>query len=119
MSYDISFRVKVEGIDKWVEVGDYYANITWNVRKIIELSTGLPWHNEANNGLCKDVIPCIAKGYYELLHHPEKYKKYEASNGWGTVEGTKRFFELILEQWKMFCKSEDEELVNVTTFWIT
>lgn len=45
MSYDISFRVKVEGLDKWVDVGDCDANITWNVRKIIELSTGLPWKN--------------------------------------------------------------------------
>lgn len=119
MSYDISFRVKVEGTDKWVEVGDCYANATWNVRKIIELSTGLPWKNCENNGLCKDVIPCIAKGYYELLHHPEKYKPYESPNGWGTVESTKKFFESILEHWKRFCEWEDEELVNVTTFWIT
>ena len=55
MSYDISFRVKVEGTDQWIDVGDCTANITWNVRKIIELTTGLPWINEENNGLCKDV----------------------------------------------------------------
>lgn len=118
MSYDISFKVKVEGIDKWVEVGDCDANVTWNVRKIIELSTGLPWKNCENNGYCKYVIPHIEAGLLELKTFPEKYKPYEAKNGWGTVDGTKRFFEDILEKWKQFCEWEDEELVNVTTFWI-
>lgn len=118
MSYDISFRVKVEGLDKWVEVGDCDANITWNVRKIIELSTGLPWHNCANNGYCKDVIPCIEKGLLELKTHPEKYKPYEAKNGWGTVESTARFFENILFCWHRLCMWEGDEIADVATFWI-
>ena len=45
MSYDITFKVKVAGIDKYVPVGDCTANITWNVGKIIRLSTGLEWKN--------------------------------------------------------------------------
>jgi hypothetical protein len=118
MSYDISFRVKVEGIDRYVDAFECDANITWNVRKIIELSTGLPWVNEANNGYVKDIIPSILKGYKELTEHPEKYKKYEAPNGWGTVEGTARFFIKIIETWERFCKWEDEELTNIATFWI-
>ena len=61
MSYDISFMVKVEGVDRYVEVGDCGANITWNVREIITKSTGLKWNNCKNNGLCKDVIPYIEK----------------------------------------------------------
>lgn len=118
MSYDISFRVKVEGRDTWIDVGNCDANITWNVRKIIELSTGLPWINEANNGLCKDVIPCIEKGLKELEKHPGKYRQYEAINGWGTVEGTKYFFEDIIESWKSF-KYLYRDLVDIATFWIT
>lgn len=118
MSYDISFRVKVEGIDRFVEVGDCDANITCNVRKIIELSTGLPWKNEANNGLVKDIIPCIEKGRLELMSNPQKYKPYEAKNGWGTVEGTLWFFERILKQWDDFIR-DYEELADVVTFWIT
>ncbi len=117
MSYDISFKVKVEGVDAYVDVGDCHANITCNVRKIIELSTGLPWHNEANNGLCVDVIPKIAQGLTELRSNPEKYRPYEAKNGWGTVEGTKRFFIDILTAWDEFIRWY-EELVPVTTFWI-
>ena len=119
MSYDIRFRVKVEGTDKWVDVGNCDANITYNVRKIIELSTGLPWHNCANNGLCNDIMPAIERGYYELLLNPEKYKPYEARNGWGTVQGVKGFFEYLLHCWKDYKENEDPEIVNATTFWIT
>lgn len=117
MSYDISFKVKVEGVDAYIEVGDCDANITWNVRKIIELSTGLPWENEANNGLCVDVIPKIENGLSELVRHREKYKQYEASNGWGTVDGTINFFSSILKAWHDLI-SWHEELVPVATFWI-
>lgn len=66
MSYDISFRVRVADTDKFVEVGNCDANITWNVRKIIEFSTGLPWLNEENNGYCIDIMPAIQKGLNEL-----------------------------------------------------
>lgn len=119
MSYDIIFRVKVEGIDKWVEVGDCDANVTWNVRKIIELSTGLPWKNCENNGYCKDVIPRIEAGLLELKTFPEKYKQYEAKNGWGTVEGVIYFFERILFHWNRLIMWDGEEIADVATFWIT
>ena len=118
MSYDISFKVQVAGTDKFVEVGDCDANITYNVRKIIELSTGLPWINCANNGYCKDVMPCIVEGYAELLRNPEKYKPYESPNGWGTVAGVKYFFEYLMQAWKTYCENNDPDIVNATTFWI-
>ena len=117
MSCDIDFRVKAEGIDKWISVGDCTANITWNVRKIIELSTGLPWVNEANNGLCKDVIPAIEKGFSELVRNGYKYKEFEAANGWGTVDGTIHFFETIIKEWNYF-KYTEPELAEIATFWI-
>ena len=118
MSYDISFKVKVEGLDKYVGVGNCTANTTWNVGKMIRLSTGLPWNNCKNNGYCKDVIPHIAKGLGELLSKPQEYKQYESPNGWGTVEGTIRFFRTILDEWETFCKFESDDVVDVTTFWI-
>lgn len=76
MSYDIGFKVKVEGVDCWVE-----------------------------------------HGIKELTEHPDKYRKYEAENGWGTVEGTLRFFQRILRDWEDF-KASYPELVPVATFWI-
>lgn len=120
MSYDISFKVKVEGLeDRYVSVGECDANITCNLRKMIEESTGLEWNNEANNGLCKDIIPKIADGLAELMKHPKKYKRYEAPNGWGTVEGCKRFFVQIIDDWTRFCDDYDtKDLADVTYFWI-
>lgn len=118
MSYNISFRVRVADTEKFIEVGECQANITWNVRKIIELSTGLPWLNEENNGLCVDVMPKIQQGLSELLKHPKKYKPYEAENGWGTVEGTICFYQQILSDWSAYVSDTDPEIVAVTTFWV-
>jgi len=117
MSYDISFKAKVEGTDTYIIVGECYANITWNVGKMIRASTGLEWRNGGNNGLCSEVIPCIGRGYTELLTYPEKYKQYEASNGWGTLGSTKRFFRDILDAWDKL-KESAPELARVATFWI-
>ena len=78
MSYDIHFKVKVEGLDnRYISVGDCAANTTWNLRDMIVNSTDLEWKNESNNGLCKDVIPQIIDGLKELTMYPNKYKKYE------------------------------------------
>lgn len=123
MSYDISFKVKVQDIDCYVEVGNCQANTTWNVREMICKATGLEWKNCENNGFCKDIIPFIEKGWCELHKYPEKYKQYEAENGWGTVESTKGFFEHIIKSWEEFCKDcewleSTKPLKDVATFWI-
>lgn len=117
MSYNISFKAKLEGVDEYGVVGDCCANITWNVRKIIELSTGLPWINEENNGKCVDVMSKIRDGYRELCDHPEKYKKYEDASGWGTVRDVKDFFWKILCDWTDLCQLHPN-VVRVATFWI-
>ena len=117
MSYRIRFKVKAEGVNAYLEVGCCDANITWNVRRIIELSTGLPWKNEANNGLCVDVIPKIWEGRDKLVANPEEYLQYEDPDGWGTVKGTINFFENICQGWDEF-RRDFEELVPVATFWI-
>lgn len=120
MSYDIHFKVKVEGLDdRYVSVGDCAANTTWNLRDMIVNSTDLEWKNESNNGLCKDIIPQIIDGLKELTMYPNKYKKYEAENGWGTIEGCKSFFNQIIYDWDGFCNDYDtKDLVDVTYFWI-
>lgn len=119
MSYDISFRVKVEGCDLYVPVGEQHANITWNVGRIIRKSTGLEWKNEQNNGFCVDVMPKIQAGLDNLRLLPQCYRMYEPHNGWGTVEGTIRFFEQILREWDEFVRWYGTEIANVATFWIT
>lgn len=118
MSYNISFKVKVDGLDKYVNIGNCDANITWNVRDIITKSTGLEWKNEANNGYCKNIIPSITKGLEELRINGDKYKQYEPDNGWGTVKGTIRFFENIIDAWNELQYYFDDDILNVSTFWI-
>lgn len=117
MSYDIAFKVKAEGTDTWVTVGEQTANVTYNVREIIHKSTGLEWKNGENNGLVKDVIPSILHGIDELRWHTMKYTPLEPSNGWGTAVGTMYFFCQIIEDWEEF-KCEYPELVDSVTFWI-
>jgi hypothetical protein len=120
MSYDICFKVKVEGLkDRYVDVFDCDAKATWNLRDMIVNSTGLEWNNEENNGLCKDVIPRISHGLCELISYPEKYKQYEAENGWGTIYTCKKFFSSILNAWSEFCNdSYTSDLADITYFWI-
>lgn len=117
MSYNISFKVKVERVDAYVPVGTCGANITWNARKIIEKSTGLEWKNCQSNGLCVDVVPKIEAGLRKLEQSPDKFEEYEASNGWGSVKGTAQFFRNILNDWNDF-QQWHEDLVPVATFWI-
>ena len=120
MSYDIDFKVKVEGLEnRYVSVGDCRANVSWNFKEMIKQSTGLEWKNASNNGLCKDVIPYITIGLTELMNHPEIYKQYEPKNCYGTIEDCKAFFRSILNDWHKFCKDEwEKDLVDVAYFWI-
>ena len=118
MSYDISFKVKVEGTNKYIEVGNCEANITYNAREIITRSTGLEWKNGENNGLCTDIIPFIEKGYNELRTNPNKYKQYEPKNNCETVRATSWFFLDIIYAWKDICENEVPEIIKVATFWI-
>ena len=113
MSYDIYFKIKPIDCELDVSIRDV-SNITWNLREMIVRSTGLEWKNEENNGLVKDVIPHIQKGLAELVDHPEKYRKYEAPNGWGTIKGCKRFFREIINEYEDL----PPELKKIATFWI-
>ncbi len=118
MSYDISFRLKAEGIDKHVDLRYTNANITWNLGTMIRKSTGLSWDNEENNGLCAEIIPAIRRGLHELETRPSKYKQYESPNGYGTIESCKNFFRVIIQDWEWLCTCEDDEVTNAATFWI-
>lgn len=96
MSYDITLQAKIEGIDKYLDI-DTDVNTTYNVRELIEKSSGWKIKNCELNGKAEDLMPLIQKGISELTNNPNEYKKYESSNGWGTVETTLYFYERLLE----------------------
>lgn len=116
MSYNISFRLKIR--DHYIDVRPRIVNVTWNVGEMIRKATGLEWKNEQDNGLCVDIIPHIERGLRELTEHRSDYVKYESPNGWGTIDGTKRFFEQILSDWNEYCLTTPPEIAEITTFWI-
>ena len=99
MSYDVSFVVHEKYTNSLIFIGDS-VNITWNVKELIKQSSGWNIKNEATNGLAKDLIPKLQVGLYKLEHYEGDYKKYESPNGWGTIEGVKRFYKKIIEEWE-------------------
>lgn len=117
MSYSIRFKAKVEGLDRYIDTGYCTANITYNARDIIVQSIGLEWDNDGNNGLVSQIIPLIMDGIGELVVNRQKYERYEADNGWGTVSGVIDFFRRILDAWDELIR-EDIELSKIVTFWI-
>ncbi len=117
MSYDVSFRVKVEGIDEYVDVGSCDANITWNVRQLIKESSGWDILNEDYNGLVKDLIPKLQAGLNNLLLNPQKYIEFESPNGWGTVSGVINFYKNIINSWIEFV-GDYPKLVDVAVIYV-
>lgn len=119
MSYDVSFRVKVQ--DKPIYTNLAYvnsANITWNVRELILKSSGWDIKNCDNNGLATEWIKKINKGIEELTNNPNEYRQYEASNGWGTVEGTLGFYKIcrgMFEELMVY----HEDLIDVAVVWVS
>ena len=101
MSYDIRFGVKVEGMDGYVAVIDEPENSspTYNLRDMFvacmdwDYSQG-EWYN------CADVLPKFERGVAELTKKPNKYKRYNAPNGWGTVSSALAALESVVEKTK-------------------
>lgn len=120
MSYDISYRVQCKDDPKlWADIGNCEANTTYNLREMIQKSTGLEWKNEEDNGLVKDVIPFIIHGLEELERFPDKYKQYESPNGWGTINGCRSFFTRCILDWTDFTEdSWTSPYKDIVHFWI-
>ena len=99
MSYDIRFGVKVDGMDGYIAVIDRPEcdSPTYNLRDMFvacmdwNYSQG-KWYN------CAEVLPNFERGVYELTFHPKKYRKYNAPNGWGTVESALRTLKSFMEK---------------------
>jgi len=86
MSYDIRFGVKVAGADDcYAVIGQpEYDSPTYNLRDIFVQSMGWCYH-QGEWYKITEVLPKIQRGITELTLHPQKYKKLEPGNGWGTV----------------------------------
>jgi hypothetical protein len=81
-------------------VSVYSGNITHNLNSMaaaVVLSNGLTlyqilWRPE-EHGLkfARDISDLLDEGWNILLSDPEKYKKYDPPNGWGSYDGLCNF----------------------------
>ena len=108
MSYDISFKAKLEGIEQWVYVGDEWINHTSNTAAMIKDVCG-SYPSSWNGKKSSELIPVLEKGASELALNGDKYRQFEAENGWGTVETTLEFLNNILKN----CKNYPTSIVLV------
>ena len=85
MSYDLRLGVKVEGTDIIAVVAEPERNSpTYNLGQMFRTATG--WEFEQSKWYrVSEVYPKILRGLAELIAYPNKYKKYEPDNGWGTI----------------------------------
>lgn len=102
MSYDLRIGVKVEGMGGYIATIDEpdCSSPTYNLRNMFVACIG--WDYEQGEWYkVTDVLPMIQHGIEELTKRPSKYKKYNAPNGWGTVESAlnalKSLYECILD----------------------
>ena len=93
------------------EVEEASCNITHNLNKMAE-ALGvyeLLWHPEKTPDMkAKNILPEINKAITELTINPEKYKEYEAPNGWGTISGMLRFLQKVRAACEEFPESRLE-----------
>jgi len=78
----------------------YSANITHNVNTmamVVELSNDLTlydvmWRPDEHEMVyAKDIVDYLYAGWKDLVSNPEKYKKFNPSNGWGSYDGLVNF----------------------------
>lgn len=83
----------------------YEANITHNLSTMAD-KAGIYealWRPEEINAVrAMDIIDRIERGLVKLKSNPDEYKKYDATNGWGTYEQFVAWVEKYLEALKEY-----------------
>lgn len=91
----------------------YSANITHNLNKMAS-EAGLyraMWRpDEAGYTYARQLIEPLENGLAELEAHPERYKPFNPSNGWGSYDGLVRF----VRDYLAACKAHPEAEVSVS-----
>lgn len=109
MSYDVSFKAKLEGTDQWVYVGADWINHTYNTAAMIKEVCG-SYPSDWDGRKCADMYPIIAQGAALLRDNPQRYRQFEPSNGWGTVETTLDFLMKIADN----CEKYPTAVIEIT-----
>lgn len=101
MSYDIDLKDKAGNYIDFSDVENTNGgmpNVTFNIAgMLMALPCDRPpkWDGK----LAYKLVTPISLSILELSINPEKYRKFEAPNGWGTIEGCKNF---LINCWNAF-----------------
>lgn len=79
---------------------EHFHNITYNLASMLKALNIYPY-----DLVGQSVKECLGKLHIaelKLLKEPEKYKKYEASNGWGTINTVLTFIHDVDNDWKKY-----------------
>lgn len=91
----------------------FWANITHNLNEMAE-AAGIYKHlwrpDELGIKNACELIEPIEKGLSDLKANPDKYRKYNAANGWGKYEDFIRWVEKYLEA----CKEHPDAKIEVS-----
>ena len=91
----------------------YDANITHNLGQMAD-EAGIYrylWRpEEVNAKRAKDLIPRLTNGLELLRSDPDRFKKFNPENGWGSYDGLVSFVEQYLEA----CKEYPEAAIRVS-----
>lgn len=112
MSLDIDLFMDIDvGAEELHRVYLYELNITHNLNKMA-VACGLydfMWDAEytiGKEGTAQDLVKGLTAGVEDLKNNPDKYKKYNASNGWGVYEDLLRISEEFLDACKCYPKAK-------------
>lgn len=94
MKYNFFLRLKTNE-DEWINMGVNHI-ISWNVRDLIEASSGWYIYNEDKLGLASDLVPTLQKGIIELNQSSQVYADYEILHGFGTIKSVLKFYKELL-----------------------
>ena len=82
MSYDIDITVHhPDGYSSRFEVG----NITYNIRPMMVAASDVGF-SDLHDMRCFEAAPILAHAWREMRRNPARYRRFEASNGWGTYD---------------------------------
>lgn len=111
MPLDFFLTISVDtGGEQPHEIELYETNITHNLGKMAR-EAGIYralWHGEGKEktGKAGDIIEDLQKGLDDMKSNPDKYKRLDAPNGWGTYEQFVPFVEKVLEACKKHPKAD-------------
>jgi len=107
MSLDIWFTLPMNTGNEIIQHSVFDANITHNLNTMAE-KAGIYealWHKQ---GITKadDYIELLSNALVMMNNNPEYFKKFDASNRWGTYENFIPWLERLLEACKKYPISE-------------